>query len=145
MTKKSWQKLKYLENEKSFWREITGISSKSISNCLRPESAAYNSEYKTNQSFAVIFWPRTEATRRYFKPTSMLIYCFFGLLIRSFSFLFISFLFQCFISYRNMDIFVTFNPTVRWYLFSCEQANNRTLSKIQPWNMNSFIKGIPPI
>ena len=44
MTKKSRQKLKNLENEKSFWREINiifhflkGLSA--AKNCLRPESA----------------------------------------------------------------------------------------------------------
>ena len=44
MTKKSRQKLKYLENEKSFWAEIKSIfphlSRVSIAkNCLRPKSA----------------------------------------------------------------------------------------------------------
>ena len=44
MTKKSRQKLKYLENEKSFWDEIKTflIIFKGLSdakNCLRPESS----------------------------------------------------------------------------------------------------------
>ena len=44
MTKKSKQKFKYLENEKSFWGEIKNIffvfkGISVVKNCLRPESA----------------------------------------------------------------------------------------------------------
>ena len=44
MTKKSWQKLKYLENETSLWGEIKSIfhhfqGLAVIKNCLRPYTA----------------------------------------------------------------------------------------------------------
>ena len=51
MNKKSWQKLKYLENEKGFWVEkkhffiiFKGLSV--AKNCLKPESAPLNAIFR---------------------------------------------------------------------------------------------------
>ena len=65
-TKKSRQKLKYLENEKSFWGEIKSIfhhfkGLSAAKNCLRPENATLrfwlSKLYERYRHLAFFFWP----------------------------------------------------------------------------------------